>query len=67
MGKNYRVSKGTFNADRANNTIDLGDYTGLAFAHGVLWPVWADNSNSTGNNPNGKLRGLDLYTARIVV
>jgi hypothetical protein len=67
MGKNFRVSKGTFNADKANNSIDLGDYTGLAFANGVMWPVWADNSNSTGNNPNGKLRGLDLYTARVVV
>src|SRR5439155_19336518 len=30
LGKKYRVSKGTFNGDRANNTIDLGDYQGLA-------------------------------------
>jgi hypothetical protein len=65
FSKNMRVSKGTFNAERANNSIDLGDYIGLTFRNGFFWPVWADNSNSTGDNPNGKLRGLDLYTAKV--
>jgi len=67
FGKNLRISRGTFNADRANNSIDLGDYIGLTYHNSQLWPVWADNSNSTGDNPNGKLRGLDLYTAKLVV
>ncbi|HEV8605151.1 MAG TPA: sialidase family protein [Tepidisphaeraceae bacterium] len=67
FSRNLRISAGTFNADRANNTIDLGDYIGLTFRNGVFWPVWADNSNSTRDNPNGRLRGLDLYTARVVM
>jgi hypothetical protein len=67
FAKNFQVSAGTFNADRANNTIDLGDYIGLTFRNGVFWPVWADNSNSTRDNPNGRLRGLDLYTAKVTM
>jgi hypothetical protein len=63
--KNFRVSKGTFNARAADNAIDLGDYIGLTYHRGFLWPVWADNSNSTGDNPDGKLNELDLYTARV--
>jgi len=65
FSKNIRVSAGTLNADRANNAIDLGDYIGLTFRNGNFWPVWADNSNSTRDNPNGRLRGLDLYTAKV--
>jgi hypothetical protein len=65
FSKNFRVSAGTFNADRANNTIDLGDYIGLTFRNGIFWPVWADNSNSTRDNPNGKLRALDRYIAKV--
>lgn len=39
------------------------DYTGLAFSAGWLYPVWSDNSNSTGNNPDGTSR-LDIVTCR---
>ena len=67
FSKNFRVSAGTFNADRANNTIDLGDYIGLTFRNGVFWPVWSDNSNSTRDNPNGRLRALDLYIAKVTM
>jgi hypothetical protein len=64
---NVRISAGTTNAQAANNGIDLGDYTGLDFANGVFYPTWADNSNSTGDNPNGALSSLDMYTARVKV
>jgi hypothetical protein len=47
--------------------LDYGDFTGLAFFNGVLSPIWADNSNSTGDNPGGKLGTMDMYTARITV
>lgn len=47
--------------------LDHGDYTGLAFASGVLQAVWADNSNSTEDNPDGTLGKFDLYTARVSV
>ena len=67
FSKNFQVSAGTFNADRANNTIDLGDYIGLTFHNGAFWPVWADNSNSTRDNPSGRLRALDLYTAKVTM
>jgi hypothetical protein len=47
--------------------LDFGDYQGVAFANGRFIPVWADNSNSTGNNPNGGGSKLDLYTAVVTV
>ena len=60
-----RVSKGVSNAADANSGIDYGDYTGLAFVDGVVHPAWSDNSNSTGDNPNGKLNQFDIYTASV--
>ena len=32
-----------------------------AFVDGVFYPCWSDNSNSTGDNPDGALSKLDLY------
>jgi hypothetical protein len=64
---NTRISKGVSNSADANNGIDFGDYEGLAFYGGVYFYVWADNSNSTGDNPNGTLNELDIYTARVRV
>lgn len=49
------------------NSFDYGDYTGLTFYGGVLYPCWADNSDSTGDNPNGAMNYFDVYTARITV
>ena len=65
VSPNQQISSGTSNAADANNSIDLGDYTGLAFYNGVLHPFWADNSNSTGDNPDGALKDLDMYTANV--
>jgi hypothetical protein len=64
---NVRVSTGTSNAGTASNGIDYGDYTGLDFYNGHFYPVWADNSNSTGDNPNGSLSRFDIYTANVSV
>jgi hypothetical protein len=44
-----------------------GDYTGLDFFDGKLYPVWADNSNSTGDNPDGTLSRFDIYTAQVTL
>lgn len=60
-----RVSKGVSNAADANNQIDYGDYTGLAFQDGIAHPAWSDNSNSTGDNPDGDLSHFDIYTASV--
>jgi hypothetical protein len=65
--RNFRISEGTSNSADAANGIDYGDYTGLDFTHGVFYPTWADNSNSTGDNPNGTLSKLDMYTAKVTV
>ena len=64
---NRRISRGVSNDDRAHNGIDYGDYEGLAFQSGSFYYVWADNSNSTADNPDGTLNQLDLYTARVRV
>jgi len=64
---NRRISLGVSNAERAQNGIDFGDYEGLAFQSGSYFYVWADNSNSTGDNPNGTLNELDIYTAKVRV
>jgi len=62
---NRRISRGVSNDDQAQNGIDYGDYEGLAFQSGSYFYVWADNSNSTGDNPDGTLNDLEIYTARV--
>ncbi len=64
---NIQISAGTSNSHDSGNAIDYGDYTGLSFYDGLAHPAWADNSNSTGNNPDGSLHGLDIYTATVAV
>jgi hypothetical protein len=64
---NVRVSEGTSNALDAATTFDYGDYTHAAFQSGVFYPAWSDNSNSTGDNPDGTLSKLDLYVAAVQV
>ena len=65
LSPNQQISAGTSNAAAAQNTIDLGDYTGLDFFAGVLHPFWADNSNSTGNNPANSLAEFDMDSAAV--
>lgn len=62
---NFRISAGTSNAHVSGNGTDYGDYSGLAFYGGIARPAWADNSNSTGDNPDGYLTKLDVYSAAI--
>jgi hypothetical protein len=65
FSSNVRISAGTSNSQDAHNGIDFGDYSGLAYHGGVAHPAWADNSNSTGNNPDGALHQLDVLTASV--
>jgi hypothetical protein len=67
FSKNVQISAGTSNSHDANNVIDFGDYSGLAFFNGAFFPAWADNSNSTGDNPDGGLHQLDIYAAKVTV
>ncbi|MBI2826336.1 MAG: PEP-CTERM sorting domain-containing protein [Planctomycetia bacterium] len=48
--------------------FDYGDYLGVDFFNGVAHAVWADNSNSTGDNPDFPADKIfDVYTAAIRV
>ncbi len=67
FGTNIQVSQGSSNAAAANNLNEFGDYNEIAFYGGNFYPSWADNSNSTGNNPNGTLKAFDVYTAKVSV
>ena len=69
---NFPISAATSNATHATppapiRNTNFGDYTGLAFHGGVMVPIWADNSNSTGDNPAGAAASFDLYTALVQV
>lgn len=60
------ASTGTGSSPPAAGTFDIqfGDYSGLTYFQGVLHPIWADTSNSTGNNPDGTTR-FDAYSDRV--
>jgi hypothetical protein len=64
---NIQISAGTSNSHDSHNGIDYGDYSGLSFFGGAAYPAWSDNSNSTGNNPDGALSKLDIYTAAVTL
>jgi hypothetical protein len=64
---NVRLSGGFSNASMASSGVDYGDFVGTTAYGGVFRPTWADNSNSTGNNPDGTLRRLDIYTASLPI
>jgi hypothetical protein len=67
FASNFQVSQGTSNAVDTASSFDYGDYTQAAFQSNSFYPAWSDNSNSTGDNPDGTLHQLDLYTAKISV
>jgi hypothetical protein len=70
---NFQVSTGmssALNIDNpktVDNDNDFGDYTGLDYNAGTFYPAWADNSNSTKDNPDGTGGNPDIYTAAITV
>ena len=65
---NVKVSAGVSSAlASAVAGFDYGDYSGLTFFGGVFYPCWADNSNSTGDNPDNAMNYFDMYTARVTV
>ena len=70
---NVQIAAGTSDAHRARAAREFGGYLGVDFRNNVFHPVWADNSNSTGDNPSGgvetghSLATLDIYTARVTV
>ena len=67
IAPNFQVSQGTSNANGAESFFDYGDYTHAAFQSHRFYPAWSDNSNSTGDNPDGTHHQLDLYTASVPI
>ena len=62
---NNRLSRGMSDQARsvaALKKADYGDYTGNAFSGGRLVAAWADNSNSTADNPDGATE-FDVYVS----
>jgi len=68
---NFPIAAGTSNQANSKAAANYkkagyGDYTGNALVNGRLVPAWADNSNSTGDNPDGATN-FDVYTAIVQV
>lgn len=64
---NVKVSTGSTNSQLQGDLgNEFGDYIGIAFYGGNFAPAWPDNSNSTGDNPNGTAQ-FDIYTANVAV
>jgi len=63
---NMKISAGPSAEAASGNPNDFGEYTALAFHGGNLYPVWSDNSNSTGDNPAGAT-SAEIYTARVTI
>jgi hypothetical protein len=61
-----KISAGSTSGVGLGGGNELGDYLGLDFYGGVFHPCWADNSNSTGDNPDST-NNLDFYTAAVTV
>ncbi|HEY1583173.1 MAG TPA: sialidase family protein [Chthoniobacterales bacterium] len=62
-----RLSAGSSNDNGAKSGVDYGDYAGFAFYKGAMFFSAADNSNSTGDNPDGTLSHFDLVVAPLRV
>ena len=61
-----KISAGSTTGVGLGGGNELGDYIGLDFYNHVFYPAWGDDSNSTGNNPNGTAN-LDYYTAAVTL
>jgi len=67
---NAQISAGTSDGNGSNPPvsgqadIQFGDFSGLAYFQGLAHPSWADDSNSTGDNPDGTSR-YDAYTNEV--
>lgn len=61
---NVLIAPGFSDASLQSNPNEFGDFLGISSYNDVFHPVWADNSNSTGDNPDGTTN-FDIYTATV--
>jgi nidogen-like/HYR domain-containing protein len=64
-GANFPISAGQSGAAADGNPNEFGDYAQPAFFNGRGFAIWPDNSNTTGNNPDGTNHFFDMNIARI--
>jgi FG-GAP-like repeat len=62
---NVQIAQGM--SDGLADSFNFGDYDKMDYFNGVFFRSWADNSNSTGDNPDGAGSGFDIYTAPVTV
>ena len=62
---NVQISAGT--NDGLVDPFNFGDFDKMDFVQGVFYRSWADNSNSTGDNPDGAGAAFDIYTVPVTV
>jgi endonuclease YncB( thermonuclease family) len=60
---NVQVSDGISTSNGSG--VEYGDYMGLTFHSGIVTPVWADTSNSTGDNPDAT-SDFDAYIDQLL-
>jgi hypothetical protein len=60
---NVQVAAGPSDAPAAGGAFNYGDYIGMDFNQKTFWVAWGDNSNSTGDNPDGQFHQMDVYAA----
>lgn len=58
---NVRVSEGAADAEPGDSH---GDYIGVAFDDGIIYPAWMDNSNFYGDNADTPPK-MDPFTAKV--
>jgi len=67
---NVQISTGTSSGSGSNPPapgqadIQYGDYSGLDYFRGRFHPIWADQSNSQGDNPDGTTT-WDAHSSRV--
>ena len=62
---NLQLSAGQSAAANDGNPNEYGDYSGNDFYGGIGYGIWPDNSNSTGDNPDGTDTSFDMYSGKI--
>jgi hypothetical protein len=62
--RTFQITPGTSSGTNSV-TSELYDYVSMTFYRGWIYPVWQDNSNSTGDNTDGSKNKFDSYIARI--
>ena len=58
------TSSGTGSLSAGDHDVQYGDYSGLDYFGGRAHPVWADQSNVTGDNPDGTIT-WDAQSSRV--